>query len=223
MTASSPSAQKEVARVAGFWYLFMAVAGVLGFMVLHPQIYSDDPQETLQNLVDKEQLARLRLLMEILIVLTQALTAWWFYRLFRSINPWAAWATGLWGTVNAVLITISAVAMAMALHFAQSDWPADHQLLIIALLAKLSKQVWALGGLFFGLWLVPLGYIIVQSKRLPLWLGRTLILGGIGYLLATVLPILGVTGGWTDYLSLPASVGEFWLIGYLLIYGIRPE
>ena len=71
--------------------------------------------------------------------------------------------------------------------------------------------------------IIPLGYIITSSKRMPIWLGRTLIAGGIGYLISTSINYIGIESPLISYLTLPATVGEFWMIGYLLIFGIRPE
>lgn len=214
----------KTARVAGFWYLLLAICGVVGFMVLHPQVYSGDPEKTLANLTDSESLSRGRLLFELLLVLSQALAALWFFKLFRSISDWKAWAVGIWGTVNAVVIMISAISMAAAIQIASSSTQTyEDKLVLIELLGQLITHSWNIGGLFFGLWLIPMGHIIVTSKRWPPWLGRVLILGGVGYILSTLLYYMGFKHSLLDALTLPATIGEFWMIGYLLIYGIRPE
>ncbi|MCA6075026.1 DUF4386 domain-containing protein [Fulvivirga sedimenti] len=211
------------ARIAGIWYLLMAISGILGFMIFHPQVYvSADPQKTLANLIDNESLARTRLLLEFGIIVSQALTAVWFFKLFRKINDWAAWAVGIWGMVNSVVIIISAISMGTAIDIAGSSQNVEDKLILIELLTDLSSNAWRVGGLFFGLWLIPLGYIITSSKRMPLWLGRTLIIGGIGYLLSTTISYSGIEFPPAKYLTIPATIGEFWMIGYLLIFGIRP-
>lgn len=212
-----------IARTAGIWYLVMAISGVLGFMIYHPQVYDADPQQTWTNLVEGERLARLRLLLEFVIILSQALTALWFYRLFRNINGWASLATLIWGTVNAIVILISALSMVAAIQLALSSPGMEDKVAGIDLLTKIISNAWGIGGLFFGLWLIPLGYIITSSKRMPVGLGRTLILGGIGYLVSTFIKYAGISGSWVGALTLPATVGEFWMIGYLLIFGIRPR
>ena len=212
----------KTARVAGIWYLLLAISGILGFLVVHPRVYDADPGQTLTNLVEGETLARLRLLLEFAIIVSQALTAIWFYRLFKGINEWAALATAVWGTVNAVAIMISAISMGAAISVALSSQIMEDKVVLIDLLTKLISNAWGVGGLFFGLWLIPLGYIITSSKRMPVWLGRTLILGGIGYLISTSVKYLGIPGSWTGVLTIPATIGEFWMIGYLLIFGIRP-
>ncbi len=218
--------QKELvstARIAGVCYLALAITGMVGFLFLHSRIYAgDDPAKTLSNLTEFETLARLRLLFELLIVASQALAAVWFYKLFRNIQHDAAWMLAAWGMMNAVAIMISAIAMGGAIEVAHSTQAVNEKLILTQLFQQFIKHAWGVGSLFFGLWLIPMGYIIVISKRMPLWLGRVLMLGGAGYILSTFISYLGVTETWVGLLTIPATIGEFWMIAYLLIYGIRP-
>ena len=214
----------KTARLAGLWYLLLAISGVLGFMIFHPQIFvNEDPQKTVNNLINLGTISRLRLLFELVIIVSQALAAVWFYKLFYDINKWAAATLGIWGTVNAVVIMVSAISMGAAIAMANSSFPTLQEKAIeIQLLMQLITNAWSIGGLFFGLWLIPMGYIVISSQRMPIWLGRILIIGGIGYLLQTFINSMGVKHSFIDFLAMPATVGEFWMIGYLLIYGIRP-
>ncbi|HEY5688321.1 MAG TPA: DUF4386 domain-containing protein [Yeosuana sp.] len=222
-TIDKQSALVSTARTAGIWYLMMAISGILGFLIFHPQVFdSEDPQKTLTNLIDLESLARTRLLLEFAIIVSQALTAVWFYKLFRNINEWAAWSVGIWGMINSIAIMISAISMGSAIEIASSSQIIEDKLILIELLSGIISNAWGVGGLFFGLWLIPLGYIITSTKRMPIWLGRTLIAGCIGYLISTTINYIGIESPLLGYLTVPATVGEFWMIGYLLIFGIRP-
>ncbi|MBX2895826.1 MAG: DUF4386 domain-containing protein [Cyclobacteriaceae bacterium] len=211
----------STARITGIWYLLLAISGVLGFMVFHPQVYVADPATTLANLTTNEMVARTRLVFELLIVVSQALVAAWFYKLFKEINSWAASTIGVWGLTNAIVIMVSAISMGVALGVAGSAQPAEVKVSLIQLLSLFSTHAWGVGSLFFGLWLLPMGYLIVTSSRMPRGIGFTLIIGGIGYLLSAFLNYSGVTGLFVDVLTIPATIGEFWIIGYLLIFGIR--
>jgi hypothetical protein len=92
----------RTARKAGIWYLMLAVSGVLGFITLHPQIYvSGDLPQTVANLSEHGTLSRLRLLTEFIIIISQAVAAVYFFKLFKDINHFAAWALAAWGTMNA--------------------------------------------------------------------------------------------------------------------------
>ena len=212
------------ARFTGVWYLALAISGVLGFMIFHPQIFvSDDPRKTLTNLTNLESIARIRLLFELVIIVSQALAAVWFYKLFREIDEWAAWTVGIWGMMNSAAIMISAISMSSAIEIAKSSTQTyQEKIVLIQLLSSLISNAWGVGNLFFGLWLIPMGYIIVSSKRMPIWLGRILIIGGIGYLISAFIKYIGIDNPLLEFLVIPATIGEFWMIGYLLIYGIRP-
>jgi hypothetical protein len=214
----------KTARLAGVWYLILAVSGILGFMIFHPQIFvTDDPQKTLNNLINLGSISRIRLLFELVIIVSQALAAVWFYKLFYDINKWAASTLGIWGTVNSVVIMVGAISMSSAIDIANSSFPTfQEKSILIHLLGKIITNAWSVGGLFFGLWLIPMGYIVISSGRMPIWLGRILFIGGIGYILQTFLKCAGVHNPYLDILVIPATVGEFWMIGYLLIYGVRP-
>ncbi|MEQ8424246.1 MAG: DUF4386 domain-containing protein [Cyclobacteriaceae bacterium] len=215
----------KTARITGIMYLMMAIGGILGFMTFHKQIYvANDPTETLTNLTEKETLARVRLIFEFVIIVSQALTAVWFYKLFKQFSDWGAWALGIWGTVNAVAIMVSAISMGAALGVAHDSLlPYEDKVMLVELLGLLIRHAWLVGSLFFGLWLIPMGYIVLSESLMPAWLGRILIIGGVGYVLSAFLKYMGLSDSLLDILVIPASIGEFWMIGYLLIFGIREK
>lgn len=224
---SSVPALKRTARVTGLWYLALGIIGMVGFLVVRPQIFAEgDAAATLANLVDNEALARLGLMAEMGVVMAQALAAVWFYKLFRSINHGAAWALAIFGIMNAVAIMASAAFMATALSVAGDPGLAvgGDAAATVQLMYELSTNSWGVGTLFFGLWLIPMGYVAATSGRMPVWLGRILIVGGVGYVLSAFVGY-GMVDAETwlvDGLAYPATIGEFWMIGYLLIVGIRP-
>ncbi|HSK06508.1 MAG TPA: DUF4386 domain-containing protein [Acidimicrobiia bacterium] len=220
------SALRRTARVAGLWYLALAITGGVGFLLVRPSIHVEgDPAATLANLIDRAGLARAGLALELGLVVTQALAAVWFYKLFRSVNGSAAWALAVFGMMNAVAIMASAGFTATALAVS-SDFglaPGGDPAGTVQLLYQLSSGSWGVGSLFFGLWLIPMGHIASSSGLMPEWLGRILVLGGVGYVLSAFVghgvvdaPVWLVEG-----LPLPATIGEFWMIGYLLLNGVR--
>jgi len=214
----------KTARLTGVWYLILAISGIVGFMVFQPKIFvTSNAQQTLNNLINFGAISRLRLLIELMIIVSQALAALWFYKLFRDTNKYASTAIGIWGTVNAVVIMVSAIAMNSAIDIANSTTQTiENKQVLIELLVGLMTNAWSIGGLFFGLWLIPMGYVVTTSQRMPVWLGRMLMIGGSGYLIQTFMKCYGFQSPYIDTLVIPATIGEFWMIGYLLIYGIRP-
>jgi len=219
-------ARRRTARVTGVWYLALALSGMLGFLIIRPQIFVErDPAATLANLVESGGLARAGLVLELALVVTQAVAAVWFYKLFRSVNATAAWALGVFGVVNAVIVLASAGFMATALAVS-ADFglaPGGDAAATVQLMYTLSTSAWGAGSLFFGLWLIPMGHAAARSGSMPEWLGRILVIGGVGYVLSAFV-MYGVpeTPAWLgDVLPIPATIGEVWMIGYLLIKGVR--
>ena len=194
----------STARITGVWYLMLAITGMVGFLVLHSRIYvTADPTETLENLVEHESIARTRLLFEFLIVVSQALAAVWFYKLFKDIRHVAAWALAAWGMMNAAAIMISAMAMGGAIEMANSTIVLNEKILMIRVFSQFIKHAWGVGSLFFGLWLIPMGYIVVSSRRMPLWLGRVLILRRLRISLERLHPVHGCKRGLGRYAGDP--------------------
>lgn len=80
--------------------------------------------------------------------------------------------------------------------------------------------------LFWGAWLLPLGYLIFRSRALPGLLGIFLMLGCLGYMLNFFGPLLAP--GFTqtklsDLASIPSSIGEIGTCLWLLVMGARQQ
>lgn len=215
----------RTARTTGLLYLGFVIAGLVGILLIKGQLFvADDPQATLSNIVQQESLARLGIVMELGVVLAQALVALWFYRLFRSVDSFAAGALAAFGLVNAVAMLASVAATATAL-----DVSTDTSLSVTGsaatnaqLMYVLSEHLWLVGGLFFGLWLIPMGWLVLRSGWMPRPLGWVLIVGGVGYILSAFTNyVIADAGTLVTAMAVPASIGEFWMVGYLILRGVR--
>jgi hypothetical protein len=210
----------RTARTTGLWYLGVAVTGLLGFLVIRSRLFdADDAAGTLARLVDNESLARAGIAVDLLLVLTQALAALWFYRLFRAADPVSAAGIAAFGMVNAAVVLGSAALTATALQVALA--PVGDASATVHVLYTVSGNLWSAGGLFFGLWLIPMGTSVLSSRWMPRPLGWTLIVGGVGYIVGSFVAYLAPGAqAVADAMVIPATVGEFWMIGYLLVRGV---
>ena len=113
-------------RLAGLFYLGVAVTGALGFLMIRPELFVEgNPERTLANLLEREGLARLGIALELAIATFQALAAVWFARLFRDTDAFAAGALALFGMVNAIVVLASAALLRTALDVALQPAGAD--------------------------------------------------------------------------------------------------
>ncbi len=213
------------ARTTGLLYLGLAVTGALGFQLVRGQLYvADDPGDTLANLVEHASVARLGIALELGTVLTQALAAVWFYRLFRGVDSFAAVLIAVFGMVNAAAILGSAAMLATALDVADDQTLAvsGGAAATVQLLYVISGHLWGVGGLFFGLWLIPMGWLVVRSRWLPRLLGQLLVIGGAAYVLSTFVSYLFANAALAVGLLLVLpTIGELWIVGYLIVFGVR--
>ena len=123
-----------------------------------------------------------------------------------------------------MIILVAAVFSTTALDVAIADPGAGGGRAASArLLYELSGAAWNVGGLFFGLWLIPMGWLAWRSGYMPRLLGWVLVVGAVGYVLSTYVVYLAPGLAWSSYaLTVPASVGEFWMVGCLLWKGVGP-
>ena len=90
-------------------------------------------------------------------------------------------------------------------------------------LAAYGNGQWVL-EIFWGLWLFPLGYLVVRCRFLPRTLGVLLMAGCAGYLvdfLGRLLIPAYLHSPLADYATLPAAIGEIGTGLWLLVFGAR--
>lgn len=216
----------DTARTTGLLYLGLAIAGFVGFLFARGELFVEaDATATLANLVERPGLARLGIVADLTVVLTQALAAIWFYKLFRFDGPVAAGSIAAFGLMNAAAVLVATAASVTALAVAggapvATGGGADAT---VQTLYVLGNAMWDVGGLFFGLWLIPMGHLVLTSRVMPRALGWVLMSGGIGYVLSTyVLQLAPATPAAVEALLVGlATIGEFWMVGYLIIVGKR--
>jgi hypothetical protein len=206
-------------RITGLLYLGLVVTGIITFLYAKEQLYvSTDTLATATNLVEQSSLARIGIAAELGAVFFQALLALWFFKLFQKVDAFASITLLLFGTINAIIILIASAFWLSAFNLANSAiTPLIEQSNNIQLLFDIHNNLWIVGKLFFGMWLIPMGYLVGKGKisRVLSWI---LIAGGVGYILSLFISILAPTipNVAIEALTIPATIGEFWLVGYLL-------
>lgn len=94
---------------------------------------------------------------------------------------------------------------------------------LVGLLVDTYAHGFLVAQVFFGLWLLPMGYLAYTSGMFPRALGVVLVIACVGYLIDLLAFFLVPTIGEaiSGILVLPAVVGEIWMVFYLLIRGVK--
>lgn len=209
-------------RITGLLYLGLALTGVLSYLIIRSQLFvAGDAAATLDNLASQAALARWGVALELGVVLFQAVLAVSFFALFRRVRPVAAVAIASFGLVNAVAILVATMLWGVAVAIAEGGTgaaaaPGTDAAATVLLLFTLHDAAWSAGNLFFGLWLIPMGLAVLAAGWVR-FLGWSLIVGGVAYVAsAFVLVLAPDLEPLAEGLALLATVGELWIIGFLL-------
>jgi hypothetical protein len=94
---------------------------------------------------------------------------------------------------------------------------------IVLLLLDIQHYGFLIAQIFFGLWLMPLGYLAYRSRMFPKALGVALNVAGVCYLVDMLVLFLAPDFGRqvNAFLVVPPTIGEMWMALYLLAKGVR--
>jgi hypothetical protein len=160
-------------------------------------------------------------------------TAWIFvamvlYLLLRHVNENWARAMVILVAVGAAIVCLNGVLPIAALlvaaeHSYVTAFGAAGSNALALLLLDIHHYGFLVAQIFFGLWLVPLGFLAYKSEMFPKALGVLLVVGGVGYLVGLLAVFLGPTVGEAidTFLTLVPTAAEVWLLVYLLVIGVR--
>lgn len=216
-------------RFAGLLYLVVVVTGLFCLAYVPGQLAGADAQAVLDNMVARQGLVRQGAAAFIVEQVAFLLLALVLYRSFRDVNRGAATlmvafvAVGVSLALAALSHRLQALSLLTDGDSAQWLSPDQRQPLAYAAMKAYSGGM-QLARVFWGLWLLPLGWMALRSRRLPWLLGALLVLGGLGYVLDVFAPLLvpGYSASWLpEYATLPAAFGEIGTCLWLLLFGLR--
>lgn len=196
-------------------YPIWAMVGMFSLIYVPSQVFvQGDITETAARIQSMEGLFRLGILGSLVTQLIFILTAWYLFRFFRQTHQQAAQLM--------LILALVSVPMAMLNElFSLSMLQSTDNLSQLQLLRDLHRSGLQIVMLFWGLWLFPLGYLIMRSGYFPRIIGWFAIAGGVGYVLGFFLDVLGLQIEWLSTIAETLTLGEvLWLL-WLIIAGAR--
>ena len=223
MTTSSP---KTLARIAGLLYLGTSVPFVFAVQVRSRIIEPADAAATVHNIRASATLFRVGLVADLVSWAGFLATALALYLLLKHANQLAAVAmvafvavmvaVGYSNTVN----QYSAITIAMSAEYANGLGQAGANALVL-MFTDVQGNGLDINELFFGLWLLPLSYLVIKSRYFPRVIGGLLIIAGLSWIAQFLVILLAPSIKGVISLLGIGSDGELVFIGWLLVRGAR--
>ncbi len=221
---------KKTARVAGFLYLTIAIVSGFAFVVAGSDlIMPGDATATANNILASELLFRIGSVGDSLVFLSEIVLLVILYVLFKPVSKTlslVAASARLAMTVMQGMNLLNKVIVLLLLSGAgySTVFEADqlHGLVLLFLNAyEYGSLIW---GIFFGLHLFVLGYLLFKSGYFPRIMGVLFVFASLGYLTDSFGTFLFLNYqevfGWVVWTTVPAEL-SFAL--WLLIKGVNVE
>lgn len=223
------NSKKQNARIAGLLYLLLGITGAFGIMYVPSNIMVvGDASATANNIINSELLFRLS-------IVSNLISSVVFVFLVLSLNNLLKEASIKHAKLMVILVTV-AVPIAflntlnlIAAQILVSDadyltiFDRDQLNSIMMLFLNLYKNGIYIVGIFWGLWLYPFGILVIKSKFIPKIIGIFLIIGCFAYLTDSFTSLLfpHYKEIISPFLMLPLMIGEFSIIFWFLIKGVK--
>jgi hypothetical protein len=223
------SSTKRLARIAGLLYLINGIVAGFAYGFVATKVYvPGDAATTAGNVLANPGLVRLGVVADLFQATEWVFLAMALYLLLLHVSGNAGRAMVVLVAVGAAIVCLNdvfefvAVRVATDGSYVAAFGKAGSNALVLLLL-DIQHYGFLIAQIFFGLWLMPLGYLAYRSGMFPKTLGVMLNVAGVCYLadmlVLFLVPDLGRQVN--AFLVIPPTIGEMWMAVYLLVLGVR--
>lgn len=220
---------KRLARIAGLLYLTVAVFGGFAHLFARATVYvPGDAAATADNIVANSVLFRFAFVADLIQATCFLLVGMALYLLLKHVSKNVGRAMVVFVTLSVAIICLNMIHHFGALLVATNESYAsalgpDGSNALVLLLVDMHHYGYLVAQIFFGLWLLPLGYLTFKSGMFPRALGVLLMIACFSYLIDMLALFLvpDIGEAISTFVVAPAAVAEFWMVGYLLVKGVK--
>jgi hypothetical protein len=214
------SSPKRLARIAGLLYLGLVLFMAPPALVVRERVrVPGDAAATAANIAENATLFRLGFVSDLVGITLYLLLGIALYLLLRHVNGNVAAVLMLFVALGTAIYSVNLLNHLAALMSATNGGSEGLALLFL----DLHGYGYNVAQVYFGLWLLPLGYLAYKSGYFPQVLGVLLMVAAGVHLVEVLTHLLfpDVGEGVILLIQVPAIVAEFWMLGYLLVKGVR--
>ena len=185
------------ARVAGLLYLIVNLPAPFALVYLPSRlIVRGDAAATANKIIASESLFRFGIVGNLFTFIANIFLALALYQLLKVVNRNMASLMVilfLVGVPIAMLNELTQLAVLQLLSGAGylKAYATDQLQALAYLLLRLHDQGLLIAHIFFGLWLLPMGYLVFRSRFIPRVVGVLLVIAGVGYVVQSFAAFLG--------------------------------
>lgn len=225
MSTLATGSARPALMIAAVGYVALFLLAIFAnFFVRMGLIDPTDATKTIQALQEQEGLFRLGLGAFALIFVIDILIAWALYVVFepasRSVSMHAAW----FRLTYSVLLAVATVFLFLGLEVATSSEGFEPGL--VTLMLSGFEASWLIGLIAFGMHLVLIGVMIIQSQLAPRLIGLVLVVAGVAYVVDSMLHLVlvdyaAVSGVMLGIVGVSSIVAELTFTIYLILAAVR--
>lgn len=220
---------RRLGRWAGLVYLITVVTGIFCLMYVPSAIKADGPLATLDAILAHASLYRAGIAVLLIDQAAFVILPLVLYQVFATTHRRTAFAmvalalSGIPVALMAAVYRLDAIELLTNAKLAQAFSHDIVQAMALHALRSYSNSLFV-ASLFWGLWLLPFGYMAYVTRRIPRVLGALLMLAGACYVISVLGELLMPGFGdlpISNYLMLPPALGEIGTCLWLLAFGVR--
>ena len=215
--AAWPNAESRLeARVAGVAYLLTIASGVFAEVYVRASIRSTDPLSTGERLRDLEQLYRIGILADGLMLISYVVVTAILYRLFKPVSATASFLAALFSVIGIGVLSASMTILMLPIYLEGSSTAFDA--------LRVHGVAYNLTGLFFGPYCALIGWLAARSGWLPAWIGWLMMLAGVAFVFDASVEVAApaIARRIPEAVMLISLIAEGALAIWLAAFGVRP-
>lgn len=217
IAGASPRPQ---ARITGAIYLLFFVTAVAGVLLLRGLVVPGDPGATAHNLLGNEPRFRLGFALGLVSNACYVALAALLYELLAPVNRGLSLLAAFFSLTGCAVQTFGSVFQLAPLVALKGGGPADSSLRLALMLFDLNTQAVSVALVFFAVYCLGIGYLIVRSAFLPRALGVLLMVAGCGWLTFLWPPLALSLSPFVQGLG---GLAEFAFMLWLLVRGVNVQ
>lgn len=216
-------------RIAGLWYLALVVfPGPIRLLYIPSKLFVEgNAAATAANIAAHESLFRFGMAATVVSAVIFLFLGLALYRLLRKVSESQASVMVIFVIIAVVIDCVNVLNDAAVLLLLRgsdlvSVFDKPHREALAMFFLDLHGQNYVINETFWGLWLIPLGWMVIRSRFLPRLLGVWLFAAGLGWIAVSMTGLM--VPQYADLvfrITHPIRLGEVAFLLWLVIMGAK--